>query len=123
MSELLTAFKPDNVFTLVFFIVVVGSGIFLARNWKDILVLFQEREKNRHAEVIAKRDSGELTREALAALTASITEHNKEATVQVQRQTFELQKVGLKLEVLTQVMERIAEKTGNGYDHKSSSSS
>lgn len=118
MDQLLGMFKPDNVFTLVFFIVIVGGGLFFSRNWKDILELFREREKNRHDEAVAKRDSGEFTREVLQGLTQAMTAHTEAATTQTAKQMLELQRLVLRLEVLTSVMERVAEKVGNGYTPK-----
>jgi len=114
MDEVLRLFKPDNVFALVFFLTFIGLGIFISRNWKDILGFLERREENRHKEQLAKQDSGEMTREALANLTRSVAEVNQI----IGRHTLETQKVVLKVDVLVQVIERIAERMGNGYSHQ-----
>lgn len=114
MNELLQLFKPDNVFTLVFFLAFVGFGLFLSRNWKDILGYFEKKEENRHKEQLAKQDSGEMTREALAKMTRSV----EESAQNTSKHTLETQKLVLKVDVMVQVLERLAERLGNGYAHQ-----
>lgn len=119
MDEILKLFKPDNVFTLVFFLTFIGLGFFLSRNWKDILGYFEKKEENRHKEQLAKQDSGEMTREALGRMAQSMEANSH----QIGKQTLETQKLVLKVNVMVQVLERVAERLGNGYSHPKNTNS
>lgn len=45
MSDLLKMFNPDNVLSILLFLVVIGAGVFAERHWKEILEFFEKRHE------------------------------------------------------------------------------
>jgi len=103
MEQLLNLWNPDNVLSLLLFLIVIGTGIFISRNWKVIFEFFQKNAERKHELEIRKLESDQHRKEKLDALIGSMHTHNQ-ATASMEA------RVG----VLIEYMERLIRHLGNG---------
>jgi len=103
MDQLLSLWNPDNVLSLLLFLIVIGTGIFISRNWKTIFEFFQTNADRKHELEIRRLDSDTHRKEKLDALLASMHAHNQATSSMEAR-----------LGVLIEYMERLIRKLGNG---------